>query len=190
MAPNGWGGPALGLATWREEVRDAVREHVSEFVRGECVDRLTDANVGVAGELLCTLYRSALVPKLLTHTCRTHLIAKTIVHLLDTRELSLPEKASGIAVACACVAEADKTSALALVASLHAMHVFGKLADFLLDIDAAAQATAVKNRSQQHGPTSIPVTQPVPQHPWCGEARASSGYTASVQPAAREAGAR
>ena len=53
MAPNGWGGPALGLATWREEVRDAVREHVSEFVRGECVDRLGDANVGVAGELLC-----------------------------------------------------------------------------------------------------------------------------------------
>ena len=49
MAPNGWGGPALGLATWREEVRDAVRAHVSEFVRGECVDRLGDANVGNVG---------------------------------------------------------------------------------------------------------------------------------------------
>ena len=54
----------------------------------------------------------------------------------------------------------------------------------------AAHACARKNRSQQHGPTSIPFTQPVPQHPWCGDARASSGYTASVQPAAREAGAR
>jgi geranylgeranyl diphosphate synthase type I len=37
---------------WRDDVRTAVRNHLSGFVRGECVDRLGDANVDVAGDVL------------------------------------------------------------------------------------------------------------------------------------------
>ena len=52
-------GMGVGLAprdtrtwAWRDDVRTAVRNHLSGFVRGECVDRLGDANVDVAGDVL------------------------------------------------------------------------------------------------------------------------------------------
>ncbi|MDY6998611.1 MAG: polyprenyl synthetase family protein [Actinomycetota bacterium] len=54
MASNGWGGSAVGLAAWRDDVREAVREHVDAFVRGECAARLGEAGVAVAGDLLCS----------------------------------------------------------------------------------------------------------------------------------------
>jgi geranylgeranyl diphosphate synthase type I len=38
---------------WRDDVRTAVRNHVNGFVHGECVDRLGEANVDVAGDVLC-----------------------------------------------------------------------------------------------------------------------------------------
>ncbi|MBX7433039.1 polyprenyl synthetase family protein [Mycobacterium sp. Y57] len=54
MTKNGWGGSSVGLAAWRDDVRDAVREHVDRFVRDECAARLDDAGIGVAGRLLCS----------------------------------------------------------------------------------------------------------------------------------------
>lgn len=41
-----------GLRDWRQNVRAAVREHLEDFVRGECVRRLDRAGVDVAGDLL------------------------------------------------------------------------------------------------------------------------------------------
>ncbi len=51
---GGWGQSSLGLAAWRDDVRDAVREHVDRFVRGECATQLGRAGLPVAGEALCS----------------------------------------------------------------------------------------------------------------------------------------
>ena len=55
-----WDGCADNMGTrrssprpaWRADLHAGVRRHLVEFVRGECVGRLADADVGVAGDLL------------------------------------------------------------------------------------------------------------------------------------------
>ncbi len=49
--PRGPGSTAT-LVAWRDDVRTAVRDHLSEFVHAECVGRLAAANVDIAGQLL------------------------------------------------------------------------------------------------------------------------------------------
>ncbi|MEH3142889.1 MAG: polyprenyl synthetase family protein [Mycobacterium kyogaense] len=44
--------PVAPLDAWRGSLREAVRGHLAEFVRSECVDRLAAANVDIAGGLL------------------------------------------------------------------------------------------------------------------------------------------
>jgi geranylgeranyl diphosphate synthase type I len=43
---------SAGLTVWRADVRAAVREHLIDFVRTECVDRLGDGGVDIAADLL------------------------------------------------------------------------------------------------------------------------------------------
>lgn len=43
---------ASSLGDWRDDLRTAVRNHLADFVRGECLGRLAAANVDVAGDLL------------------------------------------------------------------------------------------------------------------------------------------
>ncbi len=54
-----WNGCADNVGTrrsprpaWRDDLRAGVRRHLVGFVRGECVGRLADADVAVAGDLL------------------------------------------------------------------------------------------------------------------------------------------
>ncbi len=43
---------ATSLGAWRHDLRGAVRDHLADFVRSECLGRLSAANVDVAGDLL------------------------------------------------------------------------------------------------------------------------------------------
>lgn len=43
---------ATSLGAWRDDLRASVRDHLADFVRNECLGRLADAHVDVAGDLL------------------------------------------------------------------------------------------------------------------------------------------
>lgn len=43
---------ATSLGAWRDGLRTSVRDHLAEFVRSECLGRLSAAHVDVAGDLL------------------------------------------------------------------------------------------------------------------------------------------